>query len=232
MPNTPPPSPGAKSASQSSSRAASIRSQNIHQHAPTTPSQLRETHVVGSPEALRDDQVASITPEVGPQVQAHVEDGVVPSTRDERADVRTGRLDASAELSIPQGEDEDANASTSLLGNLDVKTGNGARETTSLLRRPLELWKEHVHPGPCNHGTFSPHTHSRSDSTTSNENRYGFGGTYPGTPGAGDGNSGSGSGGVFGESFVASMAGQSNGKKMSTTSWLAETHGIKNTTAM
>ncbi|KAH7370501.1 sulfate transporter family-domain-containing protein [Rhexocercosporidium sp. MPI-PUGE-AT-0058] len=87
-----------------------------------------------------------------------------------------------------------------------------ASETTALLRKPFEfVVGTPAHTGPCNHGTFSPRLESRADSMRSGHSGYGFGGSPPRRAGSGEG---------------------SGGKKMSTTSYLAERHGIKNTRTM
>jgi hypothetical protein len=115
-------------------------------------------------------------------------------------------------------------------GNSHGHTGLGGKivnETTALLKKPLELAANTAHSGPCNHGTFSPQMMSRADSTRS------FGGSPPhtahGTPGGEE------SEGLF--AGVLKGLGVRNGsatkkKKVSTTSWLAEQHGITNTTSM
>ncbi|KAL5325825.1 hypothetical protein ACEPPN_006959 [Leptodophora sp. 'Broadleaf-Isolate-01'] len=99
-----------------------------------------------------------------------------------------------------------------------------ASETTALLRKPFEfVVGTPAHTGPCNHGTFSPRLESRADSVRSGHSGYGFGGSPPRRTGSGEG-----SGGIFGNMFGPGRA----SKKMSTTSYLAERHGIKNTRTM
>jgi hypothetical protein len=95
-------------------------------------------------------------------------------------------------------------------------------ETTALLKKPYEFFGLRPHQGPCTHGTFSP----RPDSDSV---RSGISGD--GRPGSG---SGEGNQNIFG-SFLETV-GMKNGspgkKKMSVTNYLAERHGIKNTTTM
>lgn len=106
-----------------------------------------------------------------------------------------------------------------------LSLGNRAiTETTALLRKPFEFVTHPAHSGPCNHGTFSPRPESRPGSPSS---AYGFGGTTPRD------REGEGSKSIFGN-FLENV-GMRNGsgkKKMSTTNWLAERHGITNTTSM
>jgi hypothetical protein len=162
------------SPSRSSSRAPSINSPSVLQHAPLTPSGLRETHTFfGSPE----DTTA------------------MPSDTAEREGRTRGFGEARRQL---------------------------ADERTSLLKKPVEIVPPPAHAGPCNHGTFSPRIESPSGSL------MGFGGPPQGS----DAEAGS------SKSMLSSLlenVGLKNGagrKKMSTTSWLAERHGITNTTSM
>jgi hypothetical protein len=105
-----------------------------------------------------------------------------------------------------------------------------ATETTALLRKPFEFVTHAPHAGPCNHGTFSPGLTSSADSIKSGRSGVDFG-ELPrrdGRPGSAEG-----SRSLLGS--VLENIGVKNGsgkKKMSTTSFLAERHGIKNTTTM
>jgi hypothetical protein len=115
---------------------------------------------------------------------------------------------------------EPPTASTSLLANLENRAADAARETTSLLRKPIEFVTDHIHPGPCNHGTFSPQPYSRPTSPVSGE-------------GFKHGRNGSGSRGIFGSiADGIRRSGSSAGKKMSTTARLAEEHGINHSSTM
>jgi hypothetical protein len=99
-------------------------------------------------------------------------------------------------------------------------------ETTSLLRGTLDF-REHVHEGPCRHGTFSP----RPDSVAS------FLSDSASTSGA-DTDSEQ---GIF-DGIVNKVTGQKNwkkrwaskikSKKMSTSSALAEQHGVQDSALM
>lgn len=174
-PSSPPSTSGA------SSRDSSVRSPSILQHAPVTPSGLREAHTISSsPEDLRHTDSAG-----GESRQTSAEPS--PRTRPTHIDFEPA--------------------------------ADGATETTSLLKRPFELAAEHPHSGPCDHGTFSPRLESRAGSF---RNEYGFGGSPP--QGQEDGGSKS----TFG-SFLENVGMRNGGKKkMSTTNWLAERHGITN----
>jgi len=102
-------------------------------------------------------------------------------------------------------------------------------ETTGLLRRPFEIARSAPHEGECNHGTFSPRLESRAESVRSG---YGFGGSPP--RGYGSDGSGERRTGIFASFMDTVGVGNGTGgkKKMSTTSYLAERHGIKHTTSM
>jgi hypothetical protein len=106
---------------------------------------------------------------------------------------------------------------------LEENGHTAATETTALLRKPFE------HSESSDHGTISPRITSRAGSIRSG---YGFGG---GPPNDYDGNRDSrgppSSIGSFLE--VVGVGYRSGGKrKVSTTNWLAEQHGITNTTSM
>jgi hypothetical protein len=187
-PTTNPP----RSSSPTSSRTSSVRSQNLPQHAPIIPSGLREAHTMSqSPDDRR----------VG-------EDGVTVGTT-----ASTSKSHASAEADLA---DDTADATTSLLGNIRQTASGSATEITSLLRQPIEFITGHAHPGPCDHGTFSPQPGSKAASIR--EGRGDFGGAYPG-----------------GRSSPRGVSAEPNGngiKKMTTTEWLAQQHGITNTRTM
>jgi len=162
---------------------------------PLTPSGLRESHTVPkSPESTRTDGTDG--------TEEHYPSSSEPSPRDYPPN-----------FGGDGAVDDDA---------LDPRTyqsrdfaEQGASETTSLLRRPFELISSVAHPGPCDHGTFSPRLESRADSVRSVE--------------------GEGSKGIFGNLMGnLGMGNGSNGgkKKRSTTNQLVEQHGITNTTAM
>ncbi|PQE28686.1 sulfate transporter protein [Rutstroemia sp. NJR-2017a WRK4] len=199
------------------SRTPSLRSQSATQFTPINPSGLRESYTLAtSPENVRSlGGGDAANDESGREGERRVNDE---ATGSEHPSPHThpARLDTATD------DEED--------GNSHGHTGLGGKivnETTALLKKPFELTTNTAHPGPCNHGTFSPRMMSRADSTRS------FGGSPPhtahGTPG-----------GEESESLFAGVLkglGVRNGsatkrKKVSTTSWLAEQHGITNTTSM
>ncbi|KAK0622065.1 sulfate transporter family-domain-containing protein [Bombardia bombarda] len=112
-------------------------------------------------------------------------------------------------------------------------------ESTALLQT-LDL-REHVHDGPCNHGTFSPRPASPSGS-------YTFGTSYrdhaddasssetsssaPHSMDGAESTSHSSTNKHRSKSWKNKLASRMRSKKMSTSSVLAERHGIKDTTVM
>jgi hypothetical protein len=112
---------------------------------------------------------------------------------------------------------------SSLLKNVGVGAEEVAMETTALLRKPIEFVSDHVHPGPCNHGTFSPQPNSCAVSIRSGLDGN-KGGSY------GDGSGSGGRRGLLGS--IADGIAPGVGKKMSTTARLAEEHGIKTSSVM
>jgi hypothetical protein len=97
-------------------------------------------------------------------------------------------------------------------------------ETTSLLRGALDL-REHAHEGPCQHGTFSPRPASVASfgsdraSTTDAESEQGL------LDGVLNTISGK-------KSWRKRWASKMKSKKMSTSSALAERHGVKDSALM
>lgn len=116
----------------------------------------------------------------------------------------------------PAADDDALNGRTH--GTRDV-IGKAVDETTSLLQKPFEFLLSSPHEGPCGHGTFSP----RADSVRSADNdyNYNFGRTARARPSSGEGSQGMFRG-------IMETVGMKNErkKKMSTTSYLAERHGI------
>jgi hypothetical protein len=172
-------------------------------HAPTNPSSLRESHTIaGSPEEQRH---ASVPEEAGPS-------STEPSPN-------TYPTHPATEL------EED--------GGIAELGSRAITETTALLKKPFEFIISSPHSGPCNHGTFSPRLESRAESVRSGQTGYSFGGSpnesdRPYSPDRG--------GSIFGSLMenigMKNGSGERKKKKMSTTSYLAERHGITNTTSM
>jgi hypothetical protein len=223
MSSRPPPGPNTSSeaSSPTHSRSTSVNSLTVHQHAPLTPSGLRETQTLSaSPDETRDEHAEASGSEISPgtspaQVGHHGIDSVFKLPMITREDVDSGDEDQ-------EGRDEGGPAyeNISLLGRFGARADEVARETTTLLRRPIEFVTHHAHPGPCNHGTFSPQPNSRAASIRSSDSIK-------------KGADGGGSRGIFG-SIADSFAGSGSNvaKKMSTTARLAEEHGIKTSSTM
>lgn len=221
MSSHPPPAPNPSSEASSSthSRSASVNSLTIHQHAPLTPSGLRETQTLSvSPDDTRDERAEASGSEISPGTSPAQVGG------DHRIDSVPKLPTITAEGEDSEDEDHKrrneggpAHENISLLGQFGEEV---ARETTSLLRKPIEFVTHHAHSGPCNHGTFSPQPNSRAASIKGND-------------GNNNDSNGSGSRGIFG-SIADSLVGSGSNvaKKMSTTARLAEEHGIKNSSVM
>jgi hypothetical protein len=196
-----PTSPG----SASSSRNPSI---NTATHAPAVPSHLRESQTVStSPE---DTQKSSAL-EGREDRSSPFEDQAAPSSSEPSPNTYPVHLDTD-----PAADDDALNGRTH--GTRDV-IGKVVDETTSLLQKPFEFLLSSPHEGPCGHGTFSP----RADSVRSADNdyNYNFGRNARARPSSGEGSQGMFRG-------IMETVGMKNErkKKMSTTSYLAERHGI------
>ena len=196
--------------SASSSRNPSIASQAANQHAPTTPSGLREAHT-----SARSPEDREGTPNMSMDV--------APSSSEPSPTTSPTHLNTD-----PGAEHVALDGKTHGFSDLGSKA---VTETTALLRRPFDFLVSSPHEGPCNHGTFSPRVDSGAESIRSEQSGLAFGGSPPGGRRS---RSGEGSQNIFG-SFLETVGmkdGSSRKKKMSTTSYLAERHGITNTTTM
>lgn len=180
-------------------------------HAPLTPSRLWQSHEPGtSPEDRRINSPPGSTEQATYSPRAHTvdidEDGAHPTVTSYASSTRD-----SAETEIQGGIDEpsdhDIDAHTKLLEVYNQGPGGGAKSYK--------------------HGTFSPRPgiHRRE---------YSFGGSYNGSIRDGVGESSNRSYGVFENKVIAGLfgAGKGGGRQMSTTQWLAKTHGVKNPRAM
>lgn len=210
-------SPGPSAGSSPSATPIPSRSSSTNQHLPTNPSQLRQTHMPpDSPENSRadsgndgrpDSSNASFTtsPKQMPVVDR---DGVHP-TNTASANLDSSSTQVGGRIEEPTEPDVAPNVRTRLLDQKtwDRSSGCGAED--------------------CNHGTFSPRPrqHHRYGSTTTIESRNGFGGRYGGIDGVGGHDN---THEVLGDAVTDGLLGGGPGKKMSTTKWLAKTHGIKN----
>ena len=180
-------------------------------HAPSTPSGLRQTFTltspVASPETLVNDTPDSPdsldrSPKSSP-VRTHIND---PSSMS----------DLSLDLAGPSARNHSSAAPT---------------ESTSLLRGVVDM-REHVHDGPCNHGTFSPRPSSPTQSVDGTD------GARSPSPGASSESSLPTINGVLAavtgnrHDWKRKWASRIKSKKMSTSSALAERHGLKDSTIM
>ncbi|TVY33897.1 putative sulfate transporter [Lachnellula subtilissima] len=201
-PNTPP--------SAKHSRASSVISQSAQQHVPQIPSSLREAHTLSrSPEEIGQGSGTDTAPSSS---------NPSPNTYPTHPDTDPAADDA-----------VDAEHNGVGIANFGSRV---ASETTALLKRPFELVVSSPHAGPCNHGTFSPRLESRPESVMSGHSGYGFGGSVPRNTRETSGSSSSMFGSFLENVGMKTGSGSSNKKKMSTTSYLAEQHGIKNTRTM
>ena len=217
----PGPNPSSEASSPAHSRSASINSLTVNQHAPLTPSGLRETQTLSvSPDETRDEHAeasgSEISPGTSPALVGHFGRDSVPKLPTIAAE---GEDEGDKGH---EGHDEGgpAHENKSLLGQFGMVAGEAARETTLLLQKPIEFVTSYAHPGPCNHGTFSPKPSSRAASIRGNDGNK-------------NDTNGRGSRGIFG-SIADSLAGSGSNvaKKMSTTARLAEEHGIKTSSTM
>jgi len=195
------------------SQTLSIRSLSAaQQHAPLTPSGLREAHTIaGSPEERR--HVDSTGTDAAPS-GSNPSPNTYPTHLDTNPGVHDVAIDGRAD-------------GTHGIGHAPLQA---VTETTALLKKPFEFMTDSPHAGPCNHGTFSPRLESRAESVRSGRSDSGFGGAPRRRENVEEGESS-----MF-ASFLENI-GVKNGsgavkKRMSTTNWLAERHGITNTTSM
>ncbi|RFU28440.1 hypothetical protein B7463_g7873, partial [Scytalidium lignicola] len=169
-----------------------------HPYAPSQPSNLRETQTVPpSPEAKRTIDMAGLEGGSGSLEDSPRGYPTQPNTDDDDDDMARG------------------------LGESGSKT---VSETTSLLKKPIDIGSGCPHPGPCNHGTFSPSL----DGSRASSIRSGYRGSQP-TDAVVDEQ-----GGLFGTltGYFGTKNGPAAGKKKSTTNHLAEQAGITNTRTM
>ncbi len=187
-----------------------------HHHVPATPSGLRQSHTVAtSPEDTRDATNS-----------AGIDEAEAAALSSTEPSPNTYPTNMDNEPEEEQELDADADGTAQEESSLLTK---GVNETTSLLRKPFEFVMGKPHAGPCNHGTFSPQLDSSAGSIRSTNAFGGRPGSVEERPGSAEGS----------RSLIGSLlenVGVKNGsggkKKMSTTRYLAERHGIKNTTSM
>jgi hypothetical protein len=196
-------------------------------HTPNQPSSLRQSHhPPPSPERFRNDSIAYSPRSNGIQID---DNGIKPSQDDEAV------TQEDREGTRQQGQIEESSedtAYTALLGNVRQQSySHGTFSTGRVSEAPCP----HSHEsGPCTHGTLSPRPGSRRSygsyaSQLSYRDTFG-GRKWNGPNGQEEGDEGGVTGAVFGRygQRVDSWLGTKKGKKASTTSWLAERHGVKN----
>ncbi|TVY15742.1 putative sulfate transporter [Lachnellula arida] len=178
-----------------------------HSRASSVISQSGQQHVPQTPSNLREAHTLSRSPE-------EIEQG---------SGADTAPRSSNPSPNTDPAADDAVDAEHNGVGIADIGS-RGASETTALLK-PSELVASSPHAGPCNHGTFSPRLESRPESAMSGHSGYGFGGEVPRNTRETSGSSSS----MFG-SFLDSIGirNGSGSNSMSTTSYLAEQHGIKN----
>jgi high affinity sulfate transporter 1 len=203
---------------QSPSSTASA-GQIANPHAPINPSGLRVSQTLSvSPEDRRTEHAEAGSAGASPIGNSDgVEDGAVPSTLS-----LSGRAASHEAANAPSSQSKHAegNGEGSMMAKVKASAREVAGETTSLLLRPFEYVASHAHPGPCDHGTFSPQPNSRAASIKGSEGA--------GRPAYGRSRS------LFNSMTdgIADGFRGTVGKKMTTTARLAEEHGINTSKAM
>ncbi|KAF2004600.1 hypothetical protein P154DRAFT_531199 [Amniculicola lignicola CBS 123094] len=201
-------------------RKSSISSARFNAHAPHNPSQLREVYVPsdGSPspeETMHhprffDEQPHDSSSSQPPDL-AFSTDGIHPAP--DHASIHSNDENAPpAHSGVILEVDLEPHIHTRLLQQRDWDQASGCGSEN------------------CNHGTFSPRpwTNRSYGSIGSEHSRDGFGGRFPGAADAADGESSDAAHALLGDAFADGVMGGGNAHKMSTTSFLANRHGIKN----
>ena len=198
-------SPAPGSSSPSSSPRRPLHARQSSQHAPLTPSRLRESLIqspvdkmakLPSREAERERQYSPLS---SPPLQPQPDEPLTAAGDDQEED--SGLIQGD----IIEPSQAESNARTRLLEDYHRGAVCGSRN--------------------CNHGTFSPRLRSSQNSISSGQDQ---GGRYGGGDGE-DGGAAHQSNRPLGDSIADTIFGGSRrDKRMSTTQWLAFKHGIKN----
>ena len=204
--------------SRKSSLQSPASSTHRDSHAPLTPSRLWQSHEPGS--SPEDNRLST-----SPNQLDQEDDELRYSPQNHPVDFEDDGIYPLLPNSAPP---LDNSQDTPVEGDLDEPSAHNADARTRLLdsyNRP---------PGcgnaKCDHGTFSPRplTHR---STISYDSQYNFGGRYEGSMGNGIAGSSSNTRGILGDAVAEGLFGAGS-KRMSTTKWLAQRHGVKNSRRM
>ncbi|OAA65168.1 sulfate transporter [Niveomyces insectorum RCEF 264] len=188
-------------------------------HTPSNPSGLRQSFTLSSSSSSsspRNTQTASRSPPDSPQPSPRTRPTVLSGNDDVADDVHLSRAGPSEPRPFVQ------------LGS----TGPPS-ETTALLQDVLDD-RRCSHSGPCNHGTFSPRPASPDESGDSTDTGFDDSAVDgPSTPmPILDGLISTITGSRNSRSWRRSLARKVRSKKMSTSSVLAERHGLTDTSSM
>ncbi|KAI9669466.1 MAG: hypothetical protein M1817_004691 [Caeruleum heppii] len=183
---------------------SSTPSQPSARYAPAQPSGLRNAHALSPPQG---DGAADDAAKSGKLIEID-DEGLHPSNKDGITPVED---DGATQVEADLDEPPEATERRRLLG--------------------LQQW-DHApaHPGPCNHGTLSPHPIGHGDNDSYFSIDSGLGATP--TPDAHARRDDSHVEAVFGEAISEGLIGHRQGTKPSTTQQLARRHGVKHPRSM
>ncbi|KAJ2905500.1 sulfate transporter 4.1 [Zalerion maritima] len=131
----------------SSPRPSHKRTSSHHDHAPVTPSSLRQSYTASTPPSPEDEHHRSSSQDAAAATPTAPRSLTTPERRPSTTSRGTAMSPPASPLRSP--------ARFGILDHVVPLAGPSATkatETTGLLKD----WREHAHPGPCNHGTFSP----------------------------------------------------------------------------
>lgn len=195
----------------SHSRTSSNASARLNLHAPTTPSQLRNSHVPSERSSSPEETMHS-------SPYRYDEPG---SSRQHDLDFSTNGIQPSAERASVHSTDENVNEPQG--GTIDVNLEPTVR--SRLLNH--KNWDDASGCGEdnCNHGQMSPRPASGRSYGSFNTDG-GFGGRYPGAIDPRTGEEADATHALLGDAFADGVLGGGRGNK-STTQYLAERAGVK-----
>lgn len=208
--------PRSSSSSPPQSPRRSVVRPDSQFYTPSTPSRLRAS-VVASPESLEQPEMP----------EGEINDGGKHSPKSHGIEFSSNGGFPEPEQPAPSSG-YDGPPFEDVQGRLSEPTHREADARTRLLEdyhRSGACGSRH-----CSHGTFSPGIRSHKSSVSSNSSVNGFGGRWPGELND-DGNAHDNMHNVLGDTLTDGVLPQRT-NTMSTTKWLAERHGIKNSRAM